>query len=180
MIFIPTHLKGSYVIELSPITDSRGWFVRTWCKKEFAGIGHTKEWVQMNHSFTKTKGAIRGMHFQLAPHEEIKMVRCIAGGVFDVIIDVRKDSSTYLQWYGTELTAANKKMLYIPAGFAHGFQTLEENTELIYHHSEYYTPGSEAGIKFNDKAVNIKWPLQITDISERDNSHPPIDSNFKP
>ena len=179
MIFNQTSLKGSYVIELSPFTDSRGWFVRTFCKKEFLEIGHTKEWVQMNHSFTATKGTIRGMHFQLAPHEEIKMVRCIAGAVYDVIIDVRKDSPTYLQWYGTELSAVNKKMLYIPAGFAHGFQTLEENTELIYHHSEYYSPGAEAGIKFNDKAVNINWPIHITDISDRDNNHPPINSNFK-
>lgn len=179
MNFIPTPLKGSYVIELSPVTDSRGWFVRTFCKNEFSKIKHTREWVQMNHSFTKSKGVVRGMHYQLPPHEEIKMVRCIAGAVYDVIIDIRQDSETYLRWFGTDLSAANKKMLYIPAGFAHGFQTLEENTELIYHHSEFYSPGSEAGIKFNDPAVNIKWPLHITDISERDNNHPPFSSNFK-
>ena len=179
MKFIQTSLAGSYVIELSPVTDSRGWFMRTWCKNEFAAIGHTNEWVQVNHSFTAARGSIRGMHFQLPPYEEIKMVRCIAGAIYDVIIDIRKDSSTYLQWYGTELTAANKKMLYIPAGFAHGFQTLEENSELIYHHSEFYTPGSEAGIKYNDAAISINWPLNVTDISDRDNNHPPIMSNLK-
>lgn len=138
MIFTETLLKGSYIIELSAFTDDRGWFARTYCKNEFAAIGHTAEWVQMNHSFTKDKGAIRGMHYQLPPFSEIKMVRCIAGAVYDVIVDLRKDSPTFLQWYGTELSAANKKMLYIPEGFAHGFQTLQNDCELIYHHSQFY------------------------------------------
>lgn len=169
MTFKETELKGSFIIDLSLLADSRGWFARTFCKDEFLQIGHTKEWVQINHSFTLAKGTIRGMHYQIAPHQEIKMVRCIAGSVYDVIIDLRKNSETYLRWVGTELSAANKKMLYIPQGFAHGFQTLSDNAELIYHHSEFYNAGSEAGIRFNDPAVNIIWPLPESEISEKDN-----------
>lgn len=169
MTFKETELKGSFIIDLSLLADSRGWFARTFCKDEFLQIGHTKEWVQINHSFTLAKGTIRGMHYQVAPHQEIKMVRCIAGSVYDVIIDLRKNSETYLRWVGTELSAANKKMLYIPQGFAHGFQTLSDNAELIYHHSEFYNAGSEAGIRFNDPAVNIIWPLPVSEISEKDN-----------
>jgi len=135
--------------------------------------------LQMNHSFTKDKGAIRGMHYQLPPFSEIKMVRCIAGAVFDVIIDLQKDSPTFLQWVGTELSAQNKKMLYIPEGFAHGFQTLGNDCELIYHHSQFYTPGAEGGIKFDDPKININWPLAVTNISERDSRHPLLDENFK-
>lgn len=179
MIFTETILKGSYEITLTPHGDSRGWFARTYCKKEFEQIGHQQEWVQMNHSYSSQKGTVRGMHFQHAPFAEIKMLRCIAGSVYDVIIDLRKDSSTFLQWFGTELSAQNKKMLYIPAGFAHGFQTLTDDVELIYHHTEFYTPSAEAGIRYNDDAVNIKWPLAVSGISGRDTSHPLIDSTFK-
>jgi len=179
MTFTETLLKGSYVIELDTFTDDRGWFARTYCKNEFSKIGHNSEWLQMNHSFTKQQGAIRGMHYQLPPFSEIKMVRCIAGAVFDVIIDLRKESSTFLKWFGTELSAENKKMLYIPEGFAHGFQTLRNDCELIYHHSQFYTPGAEGGIKFNDHKINISWPLPVTNISERDNQHPLLDENFK-
>jgi dTDP-4-dehydrorhamnose 3,5-epimerase len=179
MIFTPTTLKGSYVIGLEPFTDERGWFARTYCKNEFAAIGHTDEWVQLNHSVTNKKGAIRGMHYQLPPFSEIKMVRCIAGAVFDVIIDLRKDSPTFLQWFGTELSAANKKMIYIPGGFAHGFQTLTDNCELVYHHSQFYAPGVEGGIKYDEPKVNIEWPLPVVTISERDERHPFLDDNFK-
>ncbi|MDQ2718404.1 MAG: dTDP-4-dehydrorhamnose 3,5-epimerase [Bacteroidota bacterium] len=180
MKFNPTPLKGSYVIELSTIEDSRGWFARTFSKDEFVKeTGNTKEWVQMNHSFTLIKGTIRGMHFQPLPFSEIKLVRCIAGEVFDVIVDLRKDSSTYLKWYGTILSAENKKMMYIAEGFAHGFQTLSQKAELIYHHSEFYNPNAESGIKYNDTAVNIQWPIEVTEISERDKNHPLIDSTFK-
>jgi len=146
MIFTETILKGSYEITLTPHGDSRGWFARTYCKNEFEQIGHQAEWVQINHSFSAQKGTVRGMHFQNPPYAEIKMLRCIAGSVYDVIVDLRKNSPTFLKWYGTELSAANKKMLYIPAGFAHGFQTLSDDAELIYHHTEFYTPEAEAGI----------------------------------
>lgn len=178
MFFTETDLKGSYVVDLKPYSDERGWFARTYCKNEFAQIGHTKEWVQLNHSFTTQKGTIRGMHFQYPPYSEIKMVRCIAGAVFDVIIDIRKNSSTFLQWFGQELSAANKKMLYIPEGFAHGFQTLSDNAELIYHHSEFYIPGHEGGIRYDDKKINIKWSLPVTSISERDSQHPGLNESF--
>lgn len=179
MIFTPTTLQGSYVIELSPFSDARGWFARTYCSKAFQQIGHNKEWVQLNHSATFIKGSIRGMHYQKKPFREIKMVRCIAGKVYDVIVDLRENSSTFLQWFGTELSAENKKMLYVPEGFAHGFQTLEDNSELIYHHSEFYNPDAEAGIKYDEPLINIQWPLVVTEISERDKNHPYLDNHFK-
>ena len=178
MIFTPTALAGSYIIDLSPSADSRGWFARTYCKNEFAQIGHTKEWVQINHSFTAAAGAIRGVHYQLPPFTEIKMLRCIAGAVYDVIVDIRKDSTTFLQWFAVELSSTNRKMLYIPAGFAHGFQTLSADCELIYHHSEFYTPGAEAGLRYNDPALGIEWPLPPTELSERDKQHPLLNANF--
>jgi dTDP-4-dehydrorhamnose 3,5-epimerase len=179
MIFTPTSLAGNYIIDLEPKSDERGWFARYYCKNEFQKIGHTKEWVQMNHSVSNKKGSIRGMHFQVHPYKEIKMLRCIAGSVYDVIIDLRKDSGTFLKWAGVELSAANKRMLYIPEGFAHGFQCLEDNCELIYHHSEFYQPGAEAGIRYNDPLVNIQWPLPLTVISPRDDQHPYLEENFK-
>lgn len=179
MIFTPTPLEGSYVVELTPVKDSRGWFARTYCKNEFAQIGHNAEWVQMNHSFTATKGSVRGLHYQLQPNAEIKMVKCIAGKVFDVIVDLRVNSKTFLKWFGTELSAENKKMLYIPKGFAHGFQTLTDDCELLYHHSQFYTPSNEAGIRYNDDLIAIKWPLPIADISDRDSNHPLLTKQFK-
>lgn len=179
MIFTETNLKGSFVVDLNLFEDERGWFTRTFCKEEFEKIGHTKEWVQMNHSFTNELGTIRGMHFQKPPFKEIKLVRCIAGKVFDVIIDLRKESSTFLNWFGIELSAENKKMIYIPEGFAHGFQTLSTNCELIYHHSEFYKPGVESGIRFNDPKVNIDWKLDVTNISERDQQHNFLTEDFK-
>lgn len=179
MIFTPTQLKGVFIIDLQPVGDSRGWFSRTYCKNEFAEIGHDKEWVQLNHSFTSKKGTVRGMHYQLPPFSEIKMVRCIAGAVLDVVIDLRKDSPAFLQWTGVELSAENKKMIYIPEGFAHGFQCLTDNCELLYHHSAFYTPGAEGGIRYNDPLVGINWPLELTEISDRDKAHPFLDKNFK-
>jgi dTDP-4-dehydrorhamnose 3,5-epimerase len=179
MIFHPTKLAGSYIIDLEPRSDERGWFARFYCKNEFNQIGHTKEWVQLNHSVSYEKGTLRGMHFQLPPFREIKMVRCIAGAIFDVIVDIRKDSPTFQQWIGVELSAANKKMLYIPEGFAHGFQTLSDNCELIYHHSEYYTPGAEGGLRYDDPALKIEWPLPVAVISARDEGHPYVNEQFK-
>jgi dTDP-4-dehydrorhamnose 3,5-epimerase len=179
MIFKPTGLAGSYVVSLTPYQDERGWFARFYCKTEFAAIGHQKEWVQMNHSFTREKGALRGMHYQLPPFREIKMVRCIAGSVYDVIIDLRRDSASFLQFFGAELSAQNKQMMYIPEGFAHGFQVLSENAELIYLHSEFYTKGAEGGLRYDDPALQITWPLPVTVISERDATHPFLNDNFK-
>jgi dTDP-4-dehydrorhamnose 3,5-epimerase len=179
MIFSETPLAGSYVIEPKPYEDERGWFARFYCKDEFEKIGHEKEWVQLNHSVTYQKGSIRGMHFQVAPYHEIKMVKCIAGAVFDVIIDLRKNSPGFLKWFGVELSASNRKMLYIPEGFSHGFQCLADNCELIYHHTEFYTPGSEAGIHYQDPMINIQWPLAAGVVSSRDLGHAFLDANFK-
>ena len=179
MIFTETTLQGSYTIELEPFMDERGWFARYFCKDEFMQIGHTREWLQMNHSTTNKKGSIRGMHYQLSPFSEIKLVRCIAGSVFDVIVDLRRDSKTFLQWFGAELSSSNKKMMYIPEGFAHGFQCLTDNCELLYHHTEYYKPGVEAGIKYDDSKISVAWPLPVTMISERDRSHAYLTENFK-
>lgn len=179
MIFSETALKGSFIISLEPYSDERGWFARTWCKKEFAAIGYDKEWVQLNHSFTIDKGTVRGMHFQHPPFGEIKMVRCIAGAVLDVIVDIRNNSPTFLQHISVNLSAANKQMIYIPQGFAHGFQTLEDNTELIYHHTAFYQPDVEGGLLYNDPLLNIQWPLPVQNISQRDLNHPLLDNNFK-
>jgi dTDP-4-dehydrorhamnose 3,5-epimerase len=179
MIFAETKLKGSYIVTLEPKGDERGWFARTYCKQEFEKIDHHKEWVQMNHSFSSQKGTVRGLHFQCAPHREIKMVRCISGIVYDVIVDIRENSPTFLQWIGVELSATNKKMIYIPEGFAHGFQTLTDNCELIYHHTEFYNNSSEGGLNVLDPMIDIKWPTDITVISERDQSHILLNDNFK-
>jgi dTDP-4-dehydrorhamnose 3,5-epimerase len=179
MNFESTGLNGSYVIDIFPVEDERGWFVRTFCKNEFNKIGHSKEWVQMNHSCTNEAGTIRGMHFQKQPFSEIKLIRCISGKIFDVIIDLRQNSETFLKWFGIELSAENKKMIYIPEGFAHGFQALTDNCQLIYHHSAFYTPGFEEGIKYDNKIINITWPLAVTNISERDQNHPLLDQHFE-
>lgn len=179
MNFFPTPLAGAYTIEPTPRMDHRGWFARTYCKNELAEIGHTKEFVQMNQSYTKEKGALRGMHFQRSPHREIKLVRCIAGSVFDVIVDLREGSPTFLQWFGAELTAGNRRMMYVPEGFAHGIQVLEEGSELLYLVSEFYAPAAEGGVRYDDPALNIRWPLPVTDLSEKDVAHPLITENFK-
>lgn len=179
MIFTPAPIAGSYMIGLEPFKDERGWFARYYSKDEFGQIGHTKEWVQMNHSVTFKKGTVRGMHYQVAPHREIKMVRCIVGSVFDVIIDLRAGSATFLQWFGIELSAENKKMLYIPEGCAHGFQCLTDSCELLYHHSEFYTPAAERGIQCQDPRIGIKWPLPVAGLSPRDQQHPLLDEHFK-
>jgi dTDP-4-dehydrorhamnose 3,5-epimerase len=179
MKFTATPLSGAFVVDVQPFTDDRGWFARVYCKREFESIGPGKEWVQMNHSVSYRKGTLRGMHFQHPPYREIKLVRCITGAVYDVILDLRAGSPTYGRWFGAELSATNNRMLYIPEGFAHGFQTLEDNSALLYHHSEYFTPGAEGGIRYDDPAFAIQWPLAVTVISARDAGHPFVDNNFK-
>ena len=179
MIFSAAPLSGVWLVDLEPFSDERGWFARFYCKDEFRQIGHAKEWVQLNQSVSFSRGTLRGMHFQFPPYREIKMVRCIQGAVFDVIVDLRRDSPTFLKWFGTELSARNNRMLYIPEGFAHGFQTLEDNSTLIYHHTEFYNRDAEGGLRYDDPAYGIVWPLPVTVISERDARHPYIDKNFK-
>lgn len=171
MIFRKTKLSGAFIIDLEPFQDQRGLFARTFCQKEFAAMGHRKDFVQFNHSRTTQKGTIRGLHYQKAPHAEIKLIRCIRGAVYDVIVDLRKDSPSFLEYIGIELSAENMRMIYVPEGFAHGFQTLENNTELIYHHTAFYFPDAEGGLKFDDPKLGIEWPLPTTEISEKDNKY---------
>lgn len=168
MIFTATKLKGAYIIEIEQLKDNRGFFARSWCQKEFEGQGITSRVVQANVSFNKLKGTLRGMHYQLAPYEETKLVRCTKGAIYDVIIDLRRASPTYAQWIGVKLTAENYRMLYVPEDFAHGFQTLKDGTEVTYQVSQFYTPGSESGIRWNDPAFNIEWPLEVQVISDKD------------
>lgn len=176
--FYTLPLAGAYIIEPVVREDNRGWFFRSYAAEIFADAGLNTEWLQMNHSYTHSSGTIRGMHFQHPPFSEVKTVRCIAGAVYDVIVDLRAGSPTFLQWYGTELTAANKKTIYIPQGFAHGFQTLTNNCELAYQHSAAYQPGAEGGLKYNDEKLGIAWPLPLTVISDRDAAHPLLTSDF--
>ena len=172
-------LEGAFVIESEPFIDDRGIFARVFCQHELQDILHGKNIVQINHSMTKQKGAIRGMHFQHPPKAEVKMVKCLCGSVYDVIIDLRRNSPALLQWHGEILSADNMKMMYIPEGFAHGFQAMEENCELLYLHTEFYNPEHEGGVRYDDPEVEIKWPLQITDVSERDQNHQLLSRDFK-
>ena len=179
MIFTELPLNGAFIIEPKIFSDERGFFYRFFCKDEFKGIGHQKEWVQMNHSYTAKKATIRGMHYQLPPFSEIKFLRCIAGKIWDVIVDIRTGSPTFLQYYGVELSAENKKGLYIPEGFAHGFETLTDHCELIYHHTASYTAGKEGGLRYNDPRINIQWPVEPVLLSERDQNHALLTTTFQ-
>jgi dTDP-4-dehydrorhamnose 3,5-epimerase len=174
-----TPLQDAFIIEPEPFRDDRGLFARVFCRQELQHILHNKNIVQINHSLTRQKGALRGMHFQYRPMAEIKMVRCLRGSVFDVMIDLCKESSTFLQWHGEVLSAENMKMIYIPEGFAHGFQTLEQNCELLYLHTEFYSPEHEGGVRYNDPLINISWPLEVTDISKKDKNYSFLSKDFE-
>ena len=168
MRFFETKLKGAFLIDLEPFEDERGFFARTWCRKEFEQHGIDSDWVQCNISSNKRKGTLRGMHYQLAPFAEAKLVRCTLGAIFDVIIDLRPGSTTYCHWISTELSAVNRRMIYIPQGFAHGFQTLLNDTEVFYQMSEFYTPEYSAAVRWNDPQFKINWPEAERTISEKD------------
>jgi dTDP-4-dehydrorhamnose 3,5-epimerase len=172
MIFTETELKGVFVIRPELIEDERGFFSRTWAPEEFAGRGLNPVVAQCNISYNRRRGTVRGMHFQAAPHEEAKLVRCTRGAIYDVAVDLREDSPTYLKWTAVELNERNRLMFYIPEGFAHGYQTLEDDTELSYQVSEYYHPESARGLRWDDPALGIEWPLEVTIISDRDQQHP--------
>jgi dTDP-4-dehydrorhamnose 3,5-epimerase len=172
MIFTPTRLEGATLIDPDPTMDERGFFARTFCRDEFAKHGIHFTIVQSSISSNAKRGTLRGMHYQAAPHQEAKLVSCTMGRIYDVIIDVRQDSSTFLQWLAVELTVDNHRMLYIPEGFAHGFQTLEHNTCVSYHMSEPYHPASARGVRWNDPAFGIEWPDDERLISARDQSLP--------
>ena len=180
MIFTETKLPGAFIIEIKQLVDDRGFFGRSWCQNEMTDHGLNGNVVQANTSRSKTKGTLRGMHYQKHPYEETKLIRCTKGAIFDVIVDLRKDSPTYLQWFGIELTEENYKMLYVPEKFAHGFITLQDNSEVTYMVTEFYTPGSEAGLRYNDPRLNIQWPGAITVISDKDKHHPDFDETVLP
>ena len=172
MTFSETPLAGAYVVELEKLQDERGFFARMFCAREFEAHGLEPRVAQGNMSFSRRKGTLRGMHYQVAPAEETKLVRCIGGAIYDVIIDVREDSETYLQHFGLELSADNRKALFVPRGFAHGCLSLEDDTEILYLVSEFYTPGHERGLRWDDPALGIEWPVQVTEVSDKDGSWP--------
>ena len=168
MIFTETKLKGAFIIEPERLKDERGFFARTFDETEFESRGLKTRWVQCSISFNKKKGTLRGMHYQVAPHAETKLVRCTMGAIYDVIIDLCPESPTFKQWIAVELTTDNRRMLYIPEGFAHGFQTLEGNTEVFYQISEFYSPESQRRIRWDDPEYGIEWPLPVAVISPAD------------
>jgi dTDP-4-dehydrorhamnose 3,5-epimerase len=178
LIFYETPLKGAYTIELEKRGDDRGFFARFFCTEEFSKQGLSHSFAQINNSLTGKKGTLRGMHYQMMPSAEIKVVRCISGALYDVILDLRPDSSTFGQWFGETLSADNRTMLYCPRGFAHGFVTLEDDTEAFYLVSDPYAPELERGIRYNDPKFNIEWPVEPQEISDKDSSWPDFDADW--
>ena len=176
---INTELNGVYIIEPIIHEDSRGLFSRVFCNDELKEIFKNNSIKQVNHSITYKKGTVRGMHFQYSPDSEIKLIKCIKGKILDIVVDIRKNSPTFLKSYSIELSENNKKMIYISEGFAHGFQTLEDDVELLYFHSNTYVPNNEGALNIKDPILNIKLPLDIIEISNRDKEHSFIDSDFK-
>jgi dTDP-4-dehydrorhamnose 3,5-epimerase len=178
MQFNPLPIVGAYEILLSPFRDERGVFSRVYCQEELAAIGHTKTIVQVNHSLNKEKATIRGMHFQHAPFAEIKIIRCLKGKVFDVMVDLRRNSVSFLQWHAVELSPDKYNLVYIPEGCAHGFQTLEPDSELLYFHTAAYNRASEGALRYDDPVPGIQWPLPPVNISEKDKSYALLDTSF--
>ena len=172
MIFNETKLKGAYIIELEKREDHRGFFARGWDGNLLEQRGLIGNVVQQNIAFSKIKGTIRGLHYQKAPYQEMKYVRCSRGTVFDVIVDLRPDSATFKQWLGVKLSVDDYKLVYVPRDFAQGFQSLEDNSEITYLTSEIYTPSAEAGIRYNDPSIGVEWPLQVSMISDKDINWP--------
>jgi dTDP-4-dehydrorhamnose 3,5-epimerase len=175
MKFNATSLADAMLIELEPRGDERGFFARTFCAAEFAAHGLETGFVQGNCSYNRGRGTVRGLHWQRAPHAEVKLVRVVQGAIFDAIVDLRPASPSYLKWAGFELSAANRRSLYVPAGFAHGLQTLEDETHVVYQVSHPFTPGAERGMRWDDPAVGIAWPLPVASLSEKDAGWPRLD-----
>jgi dTDP-4-dehydrorhamnose 3,5-epimerase len=176
MTFQETKLSGVFEIRLEPAHDSRGFFARSWCQKEFENRGLDPKVVQCNVSFNKRKGTLRGMHYQAAPNAEAKLVRCTSGSVYDVVVDLRPQSPTFKQWIAAVLTSEERNMIYVPEGCAHGFLTLEDKTEVFYQMSEFYSPESARGVRWDDPAFQIVWPAKVDVISERDRAY----ADFEP
>ena len=171
MIFTETSLKGAYIIDVEKKRDSRGFFGRLWCENEMNNIGLNTNIVQSNISYSSKKGTLRGMHYQKSPMQETKLVRCTKGAIYDVIIDLRPESPTFKKWYGVELSERNCRMIYVPENFAHGFITLEDESEIYYLVTQFYDVRSEMGIRWDDPNFKIEWPINISEISEKDSSH---------
>ncbi|MDA8090753.1 MAG: dTDP-4-dehydrorhamnose 3,5-epimerase [Nitrospiraceae bacterium] len=172
MTFLKTKLKDAFIVEPDQLTDERGFFARSWCQREFEALGVNKKPVQSNISFNKKRGTLRGLHYQEDPFGEVKLVRCTMGGIYDVIIDLRPSSETYLQWISVELTEKNRRLLFVPEGFAHGFMTLRDNTEVFYQMSQYYMPEYARGVRWDDPLFELKWPMNISLISDKDARYP--------
>jgi len=172
MIFHETDLKGAFVIDLQRLEDERGFFARSWCQREFAAHGLNTRMAQCNISFNAEKGTLRGVHYQAKPFEEAKLIRCTKGAIHDVIVDIRPNSPTFRRYFTVQLTADNRRLLYVPEGFAHGFLTLEKDTEVFYQMSEFYAPKHARGFRWNDPAFGIEWPEAVNVLSARDGSYP--------
>lgn len=173
VIFIETKIKGSHIIEVERLDDERGFFARTFCANEFKAHGLNPELAQCSISFNERTGTLRGMHYQVPPHAECKLVRCTMGAIFDVVVDLRPESKTFRQWVAAELTAENRRSMYVPEGLAHGFQTLAKNSEVLYQISEFYQPESGRGVRWDDAAFGINWPItKNIIISEKDLHYP--------
>lgn len=178
MIFTEIKLPGAFIIEIIQLSDERGFFGRSWCKREMEEHGLNGNVVQANTSLSKLKGTVRGFHYQMPPYEETKLIRCTRGAIYDVIIDLRKESPTFMQSFGIELTDKNYKMLYVPERFGHAFVTLKDDTEVTYLVTQFYTPGAEGGIRFDDPLFNIQWPVPVKVVSEKDKNHPDFNIDF--
>lgn len=177
MKFNSTPLHGAFTIDLEKRGDDRGFFARFFCEKEFAAAGLESRFVQINNSLTSKRGTLRGMHYQLPPDAEVKVVRCIKGSLFDVIVDLRPDSPSFKHWFGAEISAENRRMMYVPRGFAHGFVTLTDDAEAFYLASAFYSPENERGLRYNDPAIGIDWPTVPTETSEKDAQWPDLDTS---
>lgn len=178
MIFHKTPLEGARLIELEKRGDDRGFFARAFCETEFAREGLVSRFVQMNNSLSGKKGTLRGMHYQMAPHAEVKVVRCIQGALWDAIVDLRPQSPTYLKWFGAELSAENRMSMYVPRGFGHAILTLTDDVEAIYMVSDAYAPEAERGIRWNDPKIGVEWPIEPVEISQKDAAWPDFDPTF--
>lgn len=172
MIFTPTPIPGAWIVDIEPREDARGFFARSWCREEFSRHGLDARLVQCSISFNRRRHTLRGMHYQAEPHQEPKLVRCTRGRMWDVVLDLRRDSPAFRRWHGVELTAENRRALFVPAGCAHGFLTLEDNVEVLYQMGEFYHPESARGVRWNDPAFGIAWPADAPLLSERDASYP--------
>lgn len=178
MIFTPTPLAGAYLIDLEKRGDDRGFFARMFCAKEFANQGLESNFVQMNNSLTAKAGTLRGLHYQLTPNAEVKVVRCVRGSLWDAIVDLRPDSPTFLKWFAAELSAENRTMMYVPRGFAHAILTLTDDVEAVYMVSNEYAPEHERGLRWDDPAIGVEWPISPTELSAKDAAWPDFDREF--